>query len=136
MKSFFITKTLGIIGAILWFGTIILRDTTLNNIQIFNFILGIMPNIAAAWLFAFLIENIYSTLLKRKFRIKDVLATLIAIFLLSLGSEIIHDLFLNSPFDKNDIIATGFALLIFFIVFYLSNKDSSSRLQNNKDYYS
>jgi hypothetical protein len=32
MKSFLTTKTLGVIGAILWSGTIILRDTTLNSI--------------------------------------------------------------------------------------------------------
>jgi hypothetical protein len=59
---------------------------------------------------------------------------LIAIWILSLGSEIIHDLFLNSPFDKNDIIATGFALIIFLIIFYLNNKDLSSEVQTNKDY--
>ncbi len=38
--------------------------------------------------------------------------------MLSLGSEIIHDLFLNSLFDINDIMATGFTL----IIFYLNNK--------------
>ena len=87
-----------------------------------NFILGIAPNIAAAWLFAFLIENIYFVLLKRKIKQKEVIASLIFIMGLSLGSEIIHDIFLGSPFDVNDIVATSFALIIFQIVFYLSNR--------------
>lgn len=128
MKKFLTTKTLGVIGAISWTGTIILRETTLNSIQVLNFILGIAPNIAAAWLFAFLMEIIYSALLKRKFKIKDALAISMTIWLLSLGSEIIHDLFLNSPFDINDIIATAFALIIFLIIFYLNNKDLNSEV--------
>lgn len=123
MKSLLTTKALGVIGAILWAATIILRETTLNSIGILNFILGITPNIGAAWLFAFLIENAYSSLLKRKFTIKAAVATSIAIWVLSLGSETIHDLFLNSPFDINDIIATSFALMIFFINFYLRGKE-------------
>lgn len=123
MKSLLTTKTLGVIGAILWAATIILRETTLNSIGILNFILGIAPNFGAAWLFAFLIENIYSSLLKRRYTIKAAAATSMAIWILSLGSEIIHDLFLNSPFDINDIIATSFALIIFFINFYLRGKD-------------
>ncbi len=122
MKSSLTTKTLGAIGGISWSGTIILRETTLNSIQILNFILGIAPNIAAAWLFAFLMENIYPALLKRKSTIKAALVTSVAIWALSLGSEIVHDLFLNSPFDINDIIATGFALIIFLIIFYLDNR--------------
>jgi len=128
MKKFLTTKTLGVIGAISWTGTIILRETTLNSIQVLNFILGIAPNIAAAWLFAFLMEIIYSALLKRKLKIKDALAISMTIWLLSLGSEIIHDLFLNSPFDINDIIATAFALIIFLIIFYLNNKDLNSEV--------
>ncbi|WP_461612042.1 hypothetical protein [Clostridium sp. Marseille-QA1073] len=136
MKNFLTTKTLGVIGAISWTGTIILRETTLNSIQVLNFILGIAPNIAAAWLFAFSMEITYSTLLKRKFKIKDALTISMTIWLLSLGSEIIHDLFLNSPFDINDIIATAFALIIFLIIFYLNNKDLNSKVHNNKEYYS
>lgn len=126
MKSLLTTKALGVIGAILWAATIILRETRLNSIGILNFILGITPNIGAAWLFAFLIENTYSSLLKRRFAIKAAAATSIAIWILSLASEIIHDLFLDSPFDINDIIATSFALIIFFINFYLRNKGLSS----------
>ena len=125
MKSLLTSKALGVIGAILWAATIILRETTLNSIGILNFILGIAPNIGAAWLFTFLIENIYSSLLKRRFAIKAAATTSIAIWILSLGSEIIHDLFLNSPFDINDIIATSFALMIYFINFYLRDKDLS-----------
>lgn len=128
MKKFLTTKTLGVIGAISWTGTIILRETTLTSIQAFNFILGIAPNIAAAWLFAFSMEIIYSTLLKRKVRIKDALTISMTIWLLSLGSEIIHDLFLNSPFDINDIIATAFALIIFLIIFYLNNEDLNTEV--------
>ncbi|WP_050355388.1 hypothetical protein [Gottschalkia purinilytica] len=132
MKSFLTTKTLGVIGAISWAGTIILRGTTANSIQILNFILGITPNIASSWLCVFLMESIYSALLKRKFTFKYALVTSIAIWVLSLGSEIIHDLFFNSPFDINDIMATSFALIIFLAIFYLNNKDSISEVQNNK----
>ncbi|MEW9095458.1 MAG: hypothetical protein AB2417_10295 [Clostridiaceae bacterium] len=135
MKNFLTTKTLGIIGAISWSGTIILRGTTLNNIEILNFILGIAPNIAAAWLFAFAVEVIYSEILKRKFTNKEAITTSVTIWMLGLVSEIIHDLFLNSPFDINDMIATSFALIIFLIIFCSNNKDLSSETKNNKEYY-
>ncbi|MBU5484339.1 hypothetical protein KQI86_08360 [Clostridium sp. MSJ-11] len=136
MKSFLTTKTLGIIGAISWFVTIILRETTLNNIEILNFILGIAPNVAAAWFFAFAVEAIYSEILKRKFTNKEAIATSVTIWVLGLGSEIIHDLFLNSPFDINDMIATSFALIILLIIFCSNNKKLSSEVENNKEYYS
>lgn len=46
-------------GAILWCATIFLRDMSINN-AIVNFILGIMPNIGAAWVFIWLAECIFN----------------------------------------------------------------------------
>lgn len=45
MKKITITLVFGLIGVILWNVTNILRTTSLINIDILRFILGIMPNI-------------------------------------------------------------------------------------------
>lgn len=41
------------------------------------------------------------------------------VFVLALISEIIHDIYLNSPFDINDIVATIISIVLYLIVFCL-----------------
>ena len=48
MKKYTITHVFGIIGALSWSGTVLLREMLLSDIGVLNFILGIMPNISAS----------------------------------------------------------------------------------------
>ena len=116
MKNITTSKILGLIGALLWTATLFLRDITFLNSQIWNFLLGIMPNIAAPLVITFLIEVSYLEFFKKKFTTKIYFIVSIIIFVLALASEIVHDLFLNSPFDINDIMATTAVLLIYLTI--------------------
>ena len=91
----------------------------LSDSSVLNFILGIMPNISASWVFIWIGENLINKA-KRDFTFKGASIVSGVIFLFALISEIIHEMFLNSPFDVNDIIATILAILFYLIVFYIS----------------
>lgn len=119
MKKFTLTHIFGIIGAFSWSGTIWLRETTLSDINFLNFVLGIMPNISASWFFIWMGEQII-TKANRNFTFKAAGIVSGMLFLLALISEIIHDVYLNSPFDVNDIIATLAAIMLYLTVFYFS----------------
>jgi len=43
----------------------------------------------------------------------------VVIFLLAVVSEMVHDVFLDSPFDKNDIIATILAIVVYLACMYV-----------------
>lgn len=118
MKKYNITSILGIIGMVTWTITIFLRELSLTNINI-SFILGIMPNISATWLFIWMGEIIVN----RKnihFNFKVASITSWLIFLFAIISEIIHDIFLNSSFDIYDIIATLVSIIIYLVFFYFT----------------
>ena len=110
------TDFFGIIGIITWSITIFLREQSINN-SIINFILGIMPNISATWFFIWMAEFTLN-IKKLNFTIKRAIFSSSIIFILALVSEIIHDMYLESPFDINDIIATILSIILYLIVFY------------------
>ena len=121
MKKITITLIFGLIGVVLWNVTNILRTTSLINIDILRFILGIMPNIAACWVFIWVGELIIT---KINNNYNSIFASIVSgvVFLLAIISEFIHDKFLNSPFDINDIIATILSIIIYLVSFYFSKR--------------
>ena len=125
MKKITITLVFGLIGVILWNVTNILRTTSLINIDILRFILGIMPNIAACWVFIWVGELII-TKINNNYNL--IFASVVSgiVFLLAIISEFIHDKFLNSPFDINDIIATILAIAVYLVSFYFYKSKSNS----------
>ena len=125
MKKITITLVFGLIGVILWNVTNILRTTSLINIDILRFILGIMPNIAACWVFIWVGELIIT---KINNNYNSIFASIVSgvVFLLAIISEFIHDKFLNSPFDINDIIATILAIAVYLVSFYFYKQRSNS----------
>ena len=110
------TYFFGIIGIITWSITIFLREQSINN-SIINFILGIMPNISATWFFIWM-DEFTLNIKKLNFTIKRAIFSSSIIFILALVSDIIHDIYLESPFDINDIIATILSIILYLIVFY------------------
>ena len=127
MKKITITYIMGIIGVVTWGLTVLLRGMPLSNINIIGFILGVMPNISATWLFIWSAEFICEKSSK-VFTFKISIISCIVILILAFISEIVHDLFLNSPFDINDMIATICAIAIYFIVI----KITTSKVVNYK----
>lgn len=119
MKKYTITHVFGIIGVLSWSGTVLLREMLLSDIGVLNFILGIMPNISASWFFMWIGEKLINKG-SRDFTFKAASIVSGVIFLLALISEIIHEMFLNSPFDANDIIATIVAIIFYLTLFYVS----------------
>lgn len=119
MKKYTITHIFGIIGVLFWSGTVLLREMLLSDSGVINFILGIMPNISASWVFIWIGEKLINKV-NRDFTFKTASIISGVIFLLALISEIIHEMFLNSPFDVNDIIATIVAIIFYLALFYIS----------------
>ena len=119
MKKYTITHIFGIIGVLFWSGTVLLREMLLSDSGVINFILGIMPNISASWVFMWIGEKLINKV-NRDFTFKTASIISGVIFLLALISEIIHEMFLNSPFDVNDIIATIVAIIFYLTLFYVS----------------
>ena len=116
MKKYTITHIFGIIGVLFWSGTVLLREMLLSDSGVINFILGIMPNISASWVFIWIGEKLINKV-NRDFTFKTASIISGVIFLLALISEIIHEMFLNSPFDVNDIIATIVAIIFYLALF-------------------
>ena len=46
-------------GGFSWTIAYLLRETAINNIEQVNFILGVMPNIAATWFFIWMAEKYF-----------------------------------------------------------------------------
>ena len=127
MTKFTTTYIIGVICIVTWALTIFLRGTQLSTVNSIAFILGVMPNISATWLFIWIAEFICEKLSK-VFTFKISIISCGAILILAFISEIVHDLFLNSPFDVNDMIATICAIAVYFIVI----KVTTSKVMNYK----
>ena len=122
-KKYTITTVFGVIGILSWLLTLLLRERSWNGMEIMQFLLGVMPNISACWLLLWFGEN--RVMKKGKMFTFKVATTLsVVIFLLAVVSEMVHDVFLNSPFDKIDIIATMLAVVV-----YLTSMFVFTRLQ-------
>lgn len=117
-KKYTITTVFGVIGILSWMLTLLLRERSWNGMETMQFILGVMPNISACWLFLWFGETIV-TRKKQMFTFKVATIVSVVIFLLAVASEVVHDLFLNSPFDKNDIIATILAIVVYLISMFV-----------------
>ena len=118
MKKHTITSVFGIIGILSWTITIFFREISIDNTSI-NFLLGVMPNLSAAWAFIWLGEIIVNKKnIDFKFKIASAISVLI--FLLSIISEVIHDLFLNSSFDIYDLISTVISIIMYLTLLYFN----------------
>lgn len=127
-------------GAILWFFTIFLRENSLSSDLYYNLFLGIAPNFAVVFLvfglgmlyhepiinnIKHLINNwhIYDKLHKHinNWNVYDKLypyLLLTFIWILLILSEFVHEIFLNSPFDIFDIIASLLGTIIILLIYY------------------
>ena len=109
-------EILGYVGILIWVAVTLLRNSHLSNNAIYLFFIGILPNLGAAWTVTMFSKWIIIFLLKQKYTVKKHCILCFGITFLALGSEIIHDLFLNSSFDFYDMLITVIAQLIMFFL--------------------
>ncbi|MBI9011413.1 MAG: hypothetical protein JEZ08_04225 [Clostridiales bacterium] len=121
-KPFKKVYVLGLVGAILWSMTVLLRDTSIVNNSIIKQILFVTPNIGASLVVFYLIDKYYSVITKKDYTLKMSLITLGMILFLAIGSEIYHDLFLNAPYDIADILATVITVVILGLIVVKDSK--------------
>jgi len=116
-------EILGYTGIIIWVTVNILREYNLSDNSVYLFFLGMLPNLGAAWVVTMFGKWIVIFVWKRSLTVKIHLFICMGIFVLAIGSEIVHDLFLNSPFDTYDILITIIAqIFIFFIPILTKDK--------------
>lgn len=109
-------ELLGYLGIFLWGAIILLRGTSLTNNGLYLFMLGILPNLAAAWAITMSAKWVVLFIFKRSVTIKIHFCICLAVIILALISEMIHDMFLGAPFDIYDMLLTVVAQLFIFLI--------------------
>lgn len=119
-------EILGYGGIAVWIAVILLRGYPQFGNEAYRFLLGILPNLGAAWAATMFGKWIVTLGLKRELTVRTYLVLCIGVFVLAFASELVHDMFLNSPFDPYDILVTVIAQLIIFVVPVLTHYKSFS----------
>lgn len=119
VSNAFFYKLIALSGGFLWVLTIPLREMVTNNNNLITFILGVLPNFGVAIFTPFIIivvmfeRKIYDkNLLKKVFN-----SMLFITMIILLTSEIIHEVYMNSLFDINDILVSLLALVLDALIF-------------------
>ncbi|WP_414470163.1 hypothetical protein [Methanobacterium sp. ACI-7] len=105
-------KFMAFLGYFLWIITYLIRPIALILSNSINLIIGILPNFGVALSFPYLIAFICE---QSKYRLhidKIFYFSIVFGFILLVIIEILHQMFMNSPFDLNDLIASVFAFII------------------------
>lgn len=111
-----IVEVLGLIGILLWSGTVIIRGFHLSNNELYLLILGSLPNLAAAWAVTLFAKWYVLFVLKKDITVKSYAIICFGIVLIALTSEVIHAAFFDSPFDINDMVVTIIAQVVLFLI--------------------
>lgn len=102
---------LGLVGALLWCGAVLLREVNLVLPRAARLLIGIAPNFGVVWLLMALFMVFGPLLLKREITPRDRYLAMPAILVLLLLSELVHYLFMGSDFDWMDMLASVVALV-------------------------
>ena len=109
-------EILGYIGIIIWVAVVFLRDNNVSDNNVYLFFLGILPNLGATWAATMFAKWVVIFGWKRNLTVKKHFIICAGIFALAFGSEMIHSLFLSSPFDIYDILITIIAQIVIFFI--------------------
>lgn len=115
VKKYTVTAVFGIIGMVTWILTILLREMSVMLPGAGIFVLGVMPNISALWVLLWFGE-VFVCRKNRIFTIQKAGILSGVILMFAILSEVVHDKFLRSPFDRYDILATVLAILVYLLV--------------------
>lgn len=103
---------MGLMGLVIWGAVVLLRAVAPPTGAAARFWLGSLPNLGAAWGATMFAKWVLVRGFKQKYTSIMHFLVCAAILLLALGSEIVHDVFLGSPFDPYDMLFTGIAQLL------------------------
>ena len=116
-------ELLGYTGMLLWMAVLLLRSRNLSDNTVYLFLLGILPNLAAAWTMTMFGKWFILFVCKQRYTVKKHYILCLGIMILALLSEWIHDVFLNSPVDFYDILITLIAqLVLLFLPMLIKDK--------------
>ena len=105
-------EILGWVGMLLWGLVTILRGCDIQGGAAYQRFLDNGPNVGAAWAMTLVGKILWMLISKRRYTVAGHLSWCAGIAVLALASEVFHDLFLNAPFDGNDMLVTVLAQMV------------------------
>jgi hypothetical protein len=117
-----IYSILAIIGVSIWSATIFLRNTGLMEFNLTRTILLHTPNFGAVWAGVGMAFICYPIFFKKEFELKYFYHLIGLVLLIMLASEIIHFLYLGSPFDIWDLATSVIASMLLTIVYEIKKR--------------
>ena len=129
MKRFEIgsIEVLGSMGILIWALVLFLRTRNMPNNDFCVFVIGMLPNLAAAWISTMIGKWIIVLGLKRRLTVRVYGVLCFSIMLFALCSELIYDLYFDSAFDIYDLVVTAMAQIVAFILPLLLQDKSISK---------
>lgn len=122
-KAEIMIKVTMVVGAMLWASVVFLRQTSVVQYSVVRSLLGLAPNFGVVWVgFGLTYTIVFPVVLKRKFDLRYSVPLILIILALLLASEIIHDLFLNAPFDVWDMVASVIAAVLLWLALVLTKQ--------------
>lgn len=115
-KSFNSIDVLGIQGIFIWLVVVLLRRTNIVGGELCTFLLGVLPNLGAAWLVTAIIKNLVVKIMKENYTIAAHSINCITILLIALCSEFFFFIVYGRAFDYADIVVTAIAQVIIFLL--------------------
>lgn len=115
-------KFMAFFGYFLWIITYLLRSIALNISGIVDLIVGVLPNFGVALSFPYLAAFLCETAKHGKYRVyrdKMFYISIVLGFILLFIIELWHDIFMNSPFDINDLVASILAFTTAGVIYLL-----------------
>ena len=100
----------------MWAATSFLRGTSLMEYEVIKQILWRTPNFAAVWVGIGLTYITFPLVLKKEFDPKHTYLSVGIIMAILVILEIVHHVFLDSPFDIWDIVASVIALIFIIVI--------------------
>ena len=122
-----IYSILSLIGMGMWTAAIFLRGTSLMDNVVLRRILWVAPNFGVVWAGIGFTYLLFPRIFKREFEPKYTIPLLGIIFVLLLLAEIIHHVFLDSPFDLWDMLASIISSIIIIAIYLF--------IKYREDYY-
>lgn len=109
---------IGVAGALLWAGTVLLREMVFAKPPWLLAVLGVMPNFDSFLLCVGLAFQLWPLLRKREFEPGNVYKLCGTVLGLMALSEIVHWLFLGAQFDWFDLLAACLACFCILGVYW------------------
>jgi hypothetical protein len=123
-------EILGYVGVLIWAMVLFLRGRNVSHNSIYLFVIGMLPNLAAAWISTAIGKGFIIRVLKRSVTTDVYLLLCFSIVIFSFCSELIYERYFSSVFDIYDILVTAFAQIVIFVIPLLLRDESIINKQN------